>query len=106
MKVFGFYDITKICKCRVGQNWVADEFKKQNAINGNWIYYQGIWNIKKNLKAFQNFVAIFKINSIDFIFFLFLYVELVGFVVVAYQFRVRFFLDKVFNNYYKIGFYK
>ena len=52
-------------------------------------YYQEIWNIKKKiLKAFQNIVAIFKINSIDFRF-LFLYVGLLGFVVIAYQFRVR-----------------
>ena len=33
-------------------------------------YYQEIWNIKKNpppqKKAFQNIVAIFKINSFDF----------------------------------------
>ena len=27
-------------------------------------YHQEIWNIKKKLKAFQNFVAIFKIHSI------------------------------------------
>ena len=30
-------------------------------------YHQDIWNIKKNiLKAYQNIVAIFKINSVDF----------------------------------------
>ena len=53
-------------------------------------YYLGIWNIKKKiLKVFQNIVAIFKINSIDFMFFSFLYVGLLGFVVVDYQFRVR-----------------
>ena len=33
-------------------------------------YDQEIWNIKKeNLKAFQNIVTIFKINSIDFRFY-------------------------------------
>ena len=51
-------------------------------------YYQGIRNIKKKIKAFQNIVAIFKINSNDFIFFLFLHVGHLGFVVVAYQFPV------------------
>ena len=38
-------------------------------------YYQEIWNIKKKtkkLKTFQNIVIIFKINSIDFSFFLFI----------------------------------
>ena len=36
-------------------------------------HYQEIWNILKNkLKAFQNIVAIFKINSVDFIFFVFI----------------------------------
>ena len=29
-------------------------------------YYQEIWNIKNILKAFENIVAFFKINSIDF----------------------------------------
>ncbi len=39
----------------------------------------------KKLKAIQNIVTIFKINSIhSSIFFLFLYVGLLGFVVVAY----------------------
>ena len=38
----------------------------------------------KKLKAFQNIVAIFKINSIDFRFFLFLHVGLLGFVVITY----------------------
>ena len=53
-------------------------------------YYQGIQNIKKRiLKAFQNIVTIFKINSIDFRVFLFLYVGPLGFVVIVYQFRVR-----------------
>ena len=49
-------------------------------------YYQKI------LKAFQNIVAIFKVNSIDlslFFFVLFLYVGLQGFVAIAYQFRVQ-----------------
>ena len=41
---------------------------------------------KKRLKAFQNIVAIFKINSVDFRFFLFLYVGLLGFVVIVYLF--------------------
>ena len=50
-------------------------------------YNQEIWNIFfLNLKALQNIVAIFKINSIDFR--IFLYVEFLGFVVVAYQFCV------------------
>ena len=40
-------------------------------------YYQEIWNIKKRKekkkrKAFQNIVTIFKINSIDFRFFVFI----------------------------------
>ena len=35
-------------------------------------YYQGIRNVKKILKAFQNIVAIFKINSINFRFFVFI----------------------------------
>ena len=35
-------------------------------------YYQEIRYIKKNPKAFQNIVAIFKINSIDFRFFVFI----------------------------------
>ena len=43
---------------------------------------------KKKLKAFQNTVAIFEINAIDFRFFLFLYVGLLGFVVIAYLFCV------------------
>ena len=43
---------------------------------------------KKDLKASQNIVAIFKINFIDFRLFLFLYVGLLGFVVVAYLFCV------------------
>ena len=52
-------------------------------------YYQEIWNIykkeaKQKLKIFQNMVAIFKINSIDFSFFLYIYIRLLGFVVVAY----------------------
>ena len=46
-------------------------------------YFQEIWNIKQNLKAFQNIVAIFKIISIDFRFFMFLYVGTQGFVVVV-----------------------
>ena len=46
---------------------------------------------RNKVKAFQNIDAIFKINSIDFsFFFLVLYIGLPGFVVVAYQFRVRF----------------
>ena len=73
------------------------EIKKKNTINGKRIlstekeYYQVIRTIKKILKAFQNFVTIFKINSIGFSFFLFLFlhVGLLGFVVVAYQFCVR-----------------
>ena len=59
---------------------------KRNAINGNRILSE--YGIKIQ-KVFQNIVAIFKINSIDFSCFLFLYVRLLGFVVVAYQFRVR-----------------
>ena len=54
-------------------------------------YNEEIRNIKqrkKILKVFQNIVAIFKINSIDFSFFLFLYVGLLGFVIVAYNFVV------------------
>ena len=44
---------------------------------------------KKELKVFQNIVAIFKIKSIHFrFFFLFLYAGLVGVVVVAYLFCV------------------
>ena len=44
-------------------------------------YYQEILNIEKNkkynkLKAFQNIVAFFKINSIDSIFFVFIFVVL------------------------------
>ena len=46
-------------------------------------YYQEIWNIKKSLMAFQNIVAIFKISSIDLKVFCFLYVGLLGFVVLA-----------------------
>ena len=42
-------------------------------------------NKKQKLKLFQNIVSIFKVNSINSIFlFLFLYVGLLGFVVVAY----------------------
>ena len=51
------------------------------------IYTIGIQGEK--LKAFQNIVAIFKINSINFIYFFFLYLGLIGSVVVAYQFPVR-----------------
>ena len=46
-------------------------------------YLKEIKNNKKKIKAFQNIVTIFKINSIDFRYFLFLYVGLLGFVVVA-----------------------
>ena len=42
---------------------------------------------KKKLKVFQNIVAIFEINSTDFRGFCF-YIELGGFVVVAYYFHV------------------
>ena len=44
-------------------------------------YYQGIQNIKKKkfLKTFQNIVAIFQMNSIDFRFFVFI-CRLLGFV--------------------------
>ena len=52
------------------------------------IEYYGIFTKKnKKLKAFQNIVIIFKINSIGFRFFV-LYVGLLGFVVSAYQFHV------------------
>ena len=61
--------------------------KKQNAIN-EIEYYQEI-EYKNNRKVFQNIVATFKINSIDFSFILFLYVRLLGFVVVAYLFHVQ-----------------
>ena len=45
--------------------------------------YPEIWNIKKNLKAFQNIVAIFKFNSILF----FLYsIFLDNFLLIAYCF--------------------
>ena len=44
---------------------------------------------KKKLMTFQNIVTIFKINSIDItVFFLFLYVGFLGFVIVAYEFRM------------------
>ena len=36
-------------------------------------YYEEIWNIKK-MRVFQNIVDIFKMNSIDFIFFFCFYI--------------------------------
>ena len=64
-------------------------YLKKGTLSTEKDYKQGIRG--KILKAFQNIVAIFKINSIDFslFVFLFLYVRLLGFVVVAYQFRLR-----------------
>ena len=85
-----FYSITKLRKYRVGQNWDADEFKNRTLSltlqKKNMIKKYGIFKKKqkKKLKAFQNIVTIFKINSIDFKFFLFLHLGLLGFVVIAY----------------------
>ena len=54
---------------------------KENAINGNRMLSRDTEYLLKILKAFQNIVAIFKINSIGFslFFFLLLYVGLLGF---------------------------
>ena len=64
----------------------SNEFKTR--LSTEIEYYQEKLNIKKNktkkLMAFHNSVAIFKINSTDSRFVLFLYVGLLGFVVVAY----------------------
>ena len=85
------YAITKIWERRVEQNRVTDVFEKRKLFKKGTLsteieYYR---NAGKNLKAFQNIVTIFKINSINFRIFLSLYVGIPGFVVVAYQFRVR-----------------
>ena len=74
--MLGFYNSTKLHKCRLGWNWDADEFKKQDPINKNRILSRNMEYLKKsskkNLKAFQNIVIIFKINSIDSRFFIFI----------------------------------
>ena len=49
--------------------------KEKRTLSTEKEYYQEIWNIKKKTKAFQNIVTIFKINSINFSFFLFLYIR-------------------------------
>ena len=50
---------------------------KNRMLSTEMEYYQEIWNIypppQKKLNVFQNTVAIFKINSIDFRFFCFIY---------------------------------
>ena len=66
--------------------------QKQKAINGDRTLSRKYGMLKtttnKKQKAFQNIVAIFKVNSIDFSFFLLLYVGSLRFVVVDYLFRV------------------
>ena len=63
---------------------------KSRTLSAEIEYCQEIRNIKIILKAFQNSATIFKINFIDFSYaFFFLHVGLLGFVVVAYQFRVQ-----------------
>ena len=59
---------------------------KQNVIIENRILSRNKEYLKTTTKlsAFQNIVSIFKINSIDFWFFFFLYVGFLGFVVVGY----------------------
>ena len=84
------------------QNWIKLSCwwikKKPRILSTEIESYQEIWNIKKTkqkkVKIFQNIVAIFKFNSILF---LFLYVGLQGFVVVAYLFRVVF-STRIFRN--------
>ena len=58
---------------------------KNGALSTEIEYYR---DIKKILKAFQNIAAILKISSIDFSLFLFSFVGLLGFVVVAFLFPV------------------
>ena len=49
------------------------DLKKRNAVKGNRILSRNMEYLKKKkvIKSFQNIVAIFKINSIDFRFFCF-----------------------------------
>ena len=61
-------------------------YLKENAINRNRRLLESRKKPKK-LKAFQNIVVIFKINSSNFRFFV-LYLGLLGFVVIAYQFCI------------------
>ena len=71
LKVF-FYNITKYANAELDKTELVMNLKNRT-LSTEIEYYQGIRNIRKKiLKTFQSIVAIFKINSTDFIY-LFIY---------------------------------
>ena len=60
-----FLTLKKYVSAELDKTEMLMNLKKQNAINGNRILSRNIKYLEKKLKAFQNIVAIFKINSID-----------------------------------------